>query len=322
MKHLPLFLLAVIGLFAQKPDPLKPAVPVPVPAVKPETVVAKVNGRAVTAADFTRILETLPQDTQKALLQNPAQGLQSLFLMEHLKTEADLHKLAAQSPYKEQLALQRMQILAQAEATHHQASMQLSEADEKKAYDADPARFDHAHIRVILITYADPKTPQAVPEAGKEPLKTLTELEAKAKIEALLTKARAGADFGELAKANSEDKATAGKGGEYALVRRSDNVPAEIRDSIFALKPGEISEPIRQPAGFFIIKLEDRGTFPFSEVKDQLAGEVKQQRFDAWMKSLQKQYEVSIENTEFFPGLASSKAAAPSVTLTQVPPAQ
>ncbi len=72
---------------------------------------------------------------------------------------------------------------------------------------------------------------------------------------ALVAKARKGADFGALAQENSEagDAATGGSMGW----RKADDLPGLFADTVRKLKPGEISAPVRSPAGFHILKLQD-----------------------------------------------------------------
>jgi hypothetical protein len=59
----------------------------------------------------------------------------------------------------------------------------------------------------------------------------------------LVKQLRDGADFAELAKKNSEDKNSAASGGDFGVLRRGDRIPEEIKTAVFALKPGEVSDP-------------------------------------------------------------------------------
>jgi len=102
----------------------------------------------------------------------------------------------------------------------------------------------------------------------------------KAKIEGLLKQARGGANFADLAKKYSEDPGSASKGGEYDAVVHGQMVP-EFDKAAFALKPGEISEPVKSQFGYHIIQLishEEPRLKPFEEVKPQLAAEFQKQR--------------------------------------------
>src|SRR5262249_60985313 len=76
----------------------------------------------------------------------------------------------------------------------------------------------------------------------------------------LLAKIRAGADFGELAKANSDDPGSAQGGGDLGWFGRRAMVKP-FEDAAFALSPGQVSDVVKTSFGFHIIKvLEKRQT--------------------------------------------------------------
>ncbi|RPH35285.1 MAG: hypothetical protein EHM91_17430, partial [Planctomycetota bacterium] len=81
--------------------------------------------------------------------------------------------------------------------------------------------------------------------------------EVKAKAEALLTQVKAGADFADLARKNSEDEASAKNGGDLDYFARGRMVP-EFDDVAFKLQPGEISGLVKSQYGFHIIKVTDK----------------------------------------------------------------
>lgn len=63
-----------------------------------------------------------------------------------------------------------------------------------------------------------------------------------------------GEDFAAVAKSYSEDKVSAEKGGDLGwLVEGA--VDAEFSKKLFAMKPGEISEPFLTPFGFHVVKM-------------------------------------------------------------------
>ena len=88
-------------------------------------------------------------------------------------------------------------------------------------------------------------TPTANPQPSSDPKakKSLTEAEAKAKIADLRKKLLSGADFGQVARENSDDKESAAKDGDFPPIKRSSSYPEDIKNAVFALKPGEISAP-------------------------------------------------------------------------------
>ena len=67
----------------------------------------------------------------------------------------------------------------------------------------------------------------------------------------------AGLDFAEAARQESDDNGTAQKGGDLGFFSR-DVMDSLFTETAFALEPGEISEPVRTPFGFHIIKTEEK----------------------------------------------------------------
>src|SRR3989304_2304799 len=92
------------------------------------------------------------------------------------------------------------------------------------------------------------------------------------KIQDIAKQASAGADFGTLAKKYSTDSATSPGGGDLGEIRRG-VIPKELEEVGFALKSGEISQPVRSAYGYHLIKLtaltpEKRK--PFADARKEL----------------------------------------------------
>ncbi|MBM4176337.1 MAG: parvulin peptidyl-prolyl isomerase [Ignavibacteria bacterium] len=79
----------------------------------------------------------------------------------------------------------------------------------------------------------------------------------KNRVEKIIDSIKSGIDFGELAKRNSEDPATAKDGGDLGFVKRG-LFFKEFEESAFTLNEGEVSGPVETPLGFHIIKLLER----------------------------------------------------------------
>ena len=118
----------------------------------------------------------------------------------------------------------------------------------------------------------------------------------KAKAEGLLKQARAGADFSELAKKNSEDEASAKNGGDLDYFGRGRMVP-EFDQAVFAMQPGTISDVVKTQYGYHVIKLVDRKnatTRPLAEVRQQLNDQLAYQRAQAQAADLAQNLEKQI----------------------------
>jgi peptidyl-prolyl cis-trans isomerase D len=74
--------------------------------------------------------------------------------------------------------------------------------------------------------------------------------------ESILDRARAGDVFSELAEKYSDDTATAAMGGDLGFFGKGKMVKA-FEDVAFSLNPGEMSDPVRSPFGYHIIKVEE-----------------------------------------------------------------
>ena len=102
----------------------------------------------------------------------------------------------------------------------------------------------------------------------------------KAEAERILQEAKKkGADFAELAQKHSQDPAAA-NGGDLGYFTRDRMVPS-FADAAFALKAGEISELVRTPYGFHIIKVEDvrpERTIPLEEVRAEIELTLKKEK--------------------------------------------
>ncbi len=72
---------------------------------------------------------------------------------------------------------------------------------------------------------------------------------------ALWERIQSGEDFAELARQYSEDPGSAPGGGDLGFFARGGFVP-EFEEKAFALKPGEVSEPVKTEFGYHIIRVD------------------------------------------------------------------
>jgi parvulin-like peptidyl-prolyl isomerase len=260
-------------------------------------VVAQVNGKDVTAGEVKKMLAGAPPQLSQAMLRDPKTALEQVFLLTKLSDLARQDKLAEQSPWKEMIAFYEKNIYAQAELNYKTNSFTVPQDEQQKYYDDNKSKYEQAKIRVIYISFADPKT---VPDRPGEK-KPLTEAEANAKAADLAKQLRSGADFAALAKQNSDDKNSAEKGGEFGVVGQSDNrLNPVLKKAVFALKPGEISDPVKQTNGFYVIKVDERSFRPFTEVQQEMLAQMRQEKFQTWLKSIQDENKITIQNADFF----------------------
>src|ERR1700730_6405882 len=102
---------------------------------------------------------------------------------------------------------------------------------------------DEFNVSHILLSLPEAATPQQLEEITK-------------KSRDLASRAAKGEDFGQLAIANSNSQ-TALDGGQLGW-RKGTQLPQFILELVTKMKPGEVSDPVRTPSGFHIVKLNER----------------------------------------------------------------
>ncbi len=125
--------------------------------------------------------------------------------------------------------------------------------DEVEVTDADLAAYyqenmiDFAHPEQVRLSYAYfAKTASAEDS-----------LEIAEEIGRLRKEVEAGADFADLAKVVSDDKASATQGGSLGTFGR-ERMVKPFADAAFALEVGEISQPVRTRFGWHLIRVDDK----------------------------------------------------------------
>ena len=146
-----------------------------------------------------------------------------------------------------------------------------SDAEIAAAYDANKSRLmlpRQYHIAQIAILGPAGATRQAEDDARRK----------AAELRAQVVKPKA--DFAELARKHSQDKSSADKGGDLGWLREDELLPA-IKDPVANLADNAISEPLRLPDGYHILRLlgtRPASPAPLADVKQQLIQALRQAR--------------------------------------------
>ena len=115
--------------------------------------------------------------------------------------------------------------------------------------------------------------------------------EARRRIEQLRERILNGADFAETARANSEDIGSAANGGDLGWMNPGQTVP-EFEKAMDALKPGELSAPVKSPFGVHLIQVQERRERDVSEereaatARNQLHARKADERYEQWLRQL------------------------------------
>jgi hypothetical protein len=288
--------LFTVAVWAQSAAPPAPAPASPPQALSPDTVVATFeDGRTITAGELTSFLDAMPPNMQQAARRDRKAFVQQFAMMHRLSEMAEKAKLDQQSPTREALIFNRMYLLMNAQLHEVLTTIDVPPAELQSFYNANKARFTQVRVKAIYVPFsADPAA------AGANEPKHLSEADAQAKILKLRADIAAGADFVKLVKDNSGDPISAAKDGDFGTLRSTDNLPEAIRAAIFALKAGEVSEPVKQPNGFYLFRAEEVAAQPFAEVQAEVLNELKQAHFKQWMDEVTRGLNLQIKNEGFF----------------------
>ena len=118
----------------------------------------------------------------------------------------------------------------------------------------------------------------------------VSEADALRRLAGLRERIAGGTDFAQLARLNSED-GTAARGGELGWVHPGDTVP-QFEHAMNALKPGELSGPVRTPFGFHLIQVLERRTADASTERQRLQARLAlrerkaEEAYQEWLRQL------------------------------------
>ena len=148
------------------------------------------------------------------------------------------------------------------DAAKMQADAKADDAALKQRYDEQKSRFVSpeqrlaSHVLVKVDKNADPAAQKAALEKAQK----------------IAADAKSGKDFAALAKAESDDLGSKSQGGDLGWLEKGVTDPA-FEAALFALKKGEISDPVKTDEGYHVIDLRDvrpESVRSFEEVKPEL----------------------------------------------------
>lgn len=239
----------------------------PTAGLAPADVVAEVDGVKISRNTFNHYvqgvegkpIEELTEKVRNELLDNLVRG-------QVVATAAETLGLAGQDEVRAVIELQRLNTLQQAVAEDYLKDRQASEEELRAEYDIQIARMDKVQYRASHILVP---TEEA---AGQ-----------------ILQQLKAGANFAQLARANSTDAESAGKGGDLDWFSPSAMSPS-FAAAVRALKKGETSAaPVKTDSGWHVIRVTDtREALPpsFESVVGRLDRLVLAKKFDAYVEQL------------------------------------
>jgi peptidyl-prolyl cis-trans isomerase C len=275
---------AAAGSIAEAIEPA-PAESGPAEPATRDTVVATVNGTAITLGEVALAAGALPPQYQQ---------LPPDVLFAGVTDQLVQQELLAQSltavPTRVDLALlnERRTLLA-GEVVQEIAAGAVTEEAVQAAYDA---------------AYA---TAEPVPEWNASHILVATEEEAAA----VIARLDAGEEFAAVAAEVSTDTGSGAQGGELGWFSQGMMVP-EFEAAVAALQPGERSAPVQSQFGWHVVRLNElRDSQPpaIEEVRGEIEAQVRDEAIQARLAELQAAGEVTTpEPGQFDPAVLADPA--------------
>jgi peptidyl-prolyl cis-trans isomerase D len=253
----------------------------------------------LTPLELTRLTDLEDQEREVRYLVLPADRFKSAGVdAAAVQAYYQVHQAQYMTPESAHLQYAELRLEALA------AQQSVSDADLHAAYEKNKSRLEvpeKRHARHILFT-------------GKDDAASL------AQAQQVLAQAKAGKDFGELAKQYSQDPGSAHNGGDLGWAERSSFV-APFADALYGMSVGEIKGPVKTQFGYHIIRLDeiqagksksfdearselesqlrrDRATDRFGEVQEQLQARAAEPGAD--LNSLAQQYNLQAGDVASF----------------------
>jgi peptidyl-prolyl cis-trans isomerase C len=287
------------SLSAQAPNmpriPAPAAAPAPPPPAEPDKVVLTIGNDKITEAQFDDMINSIP-----AQFQAYARGAgrrafaEQIVQVKVLSQEAEKRKLDQDSKVRDEVAFQRQNLLAQAMFLVLQQSVKVDDAAVEKYYNEHKNEYEVLKGRHILIRV---KTAPMQAIVGKP---ELTDEEALAKAQAIRKRLVAGEDFATIAKAESDDQGSGAQGGDLGEFRKGTMVPP-FEEAAFAAKVNEITEPVKSPFGYHLIKIESHVTKSLAEVRPDIEKKLRPEIARASVEDLRKGATVQMDDGYFGP---------------------
>jgi parvulin-like peptidyl-prolyl isomerase len=310
-----------------KPAPAsQPARPAAAPKL-PAGVVAQVNGQNISRAQLHSTLDTLGGQPLLGRMITSAIVEQEAKRLGVSVTDAEISKSVAD--LKQRVVTQSMQAGNPGTFNEIAARAGISEGFlrfsvrqdllARKAYEKSldksvPAPSFEGQVRASHILIAT--SPQVLSSPDAKPP---TDEEAKKKADALLADIKAGKTaFDKAARESSDDKGSGMAGGDLGWFSKAQMVP-EFANAAFALKPGEISEPVKSQFGYHIIRLDktaasasaaDKAAFRKTQIQQMM---MNPQGMSGWLADLTNRAKI-VTNPA---GGGSGAAAKPAKSATK-----
>jgi peptidyl-prolyl cis-trans isomerase SurA len=318
------------------------------------SIVARVNDQIITSADYDRALKDLQQEDEQrgATMQQQSEDRKNLLRSlidqqlwlskgKELGTKCDVELTKRLDAIRKQYhlaSIDDLQKAAQEQGVSFEdfkssicnqiitqnvmrqevgSTIQITPGETRQYYEQhkqDYTQPESVHLDEILIS------------TGTDAQDAEKMAAAKAKAEDIEAKLHAGGDFSQLARSFSDGPTAAG-GGDLGDYKRG-QLPQELEDKTFSLKPGEWTDPILTRQGWIILKVTQHtaaGSAPYKDVENQVADALYMSRMEPairdYLNKMRDNASISIAPGYTDTGATASELSSNITFSTYTPPA-
>ncbi len=243
-------------------------------------VVAKIGKEAITEEEFLRQLDRVPEWARSQFrgMEGKEKFLDELIKRDLIYQDAKRMRLDKDKEYIDKIReFEKMSLVSLILKKEVEDKAKVSDAEIKEFFEQNKDKFTiGTKIRASHILVG-------------------TEKEAND----ILKRLNKGESFAKLAKAFSKDKGSAQKGGDLGYFGRGKMVP-EFERAALALKPGEVSKPVKTRFGYHIIKVTGikKGKLASFEqskeaIRRQLVTQKRKALFNSYVEKLKEKTEIT-----------------------------
>ncbi len=298
-------ILSLAGIAQQAPATAPPPSAPEKPAAAPENpqkVVLKVGTQNYTEGDIEFLISSLSPQLRAAVARQGKRPLGDQFaLMAVLSQQAEKEHLDATEDFREEMALHRLQALAQVEYRKMAEGVKVSPEEISQYYATHTSEFEEAQVREIII--------RKKADGAEKDAPGFTAADAHARADEIRKALTAGTDPKKVAGQYKVEN-TVMFDAEPRTIKRGQLVAA-LDKAAFELKDGAVSEPFENAQALAFLQVVSHKHQDLKEVSDDIENTLHEQKLQAGVDELKKNSNIWMDD-QYFKAPAESPAAPSS----------
>lgn len=274
-------------------------------AESPHKVVLKVDNTQVTKADIDYLIGSLSPQVQRAVATRGKKPVGDEYAMMVLLSEkAKSQHLDATPDFQRRIALEKLQLLAQAEYQQIAQNIKVSPQEISTYYNTHKGEFEEAQVREFVV--------RKKPANAKADAPGLPVTEAKARLASIQKAIEAGTDLKQVAK-RFDVPNTVIVNPEPVTVRKGEMLPA-LDKVAFALKDNQFSQPVDTPQALVLLQMLKRQQPSEQAVSDEIENALQQQKLKTALDDIKAKANIWMDPEYFKAPEAEQSSGVPGAS--------